>query len=144
MLELRKINRDNFDEVIGLSVFEDQKSFVASNLFSLAQAKVFPECLPMAIYLDDSLIGFVMYGIDCDDNEYWISRLMIDKKYQKKGYGLAAMKLVLEELWQDKDCERIFISFEPENAIAKALYEKLGFIADGRIIDGEIVYLLDR
>ena len=140
MLQLREIDRDNFDEVIALTVFDEQQSFVATNVFSLAQAKAYPECIPLAIYDDDSLIGFVMYGIDLDDNEYWISRLMIDKRYQRRGYGSTAMKSVLETLRLNKECQRVFLSFEPENTTAKKLYERLGFVPDGRVIDGEIVY----
>ena len=142
MLELREINRDNFDDVVKLSVYDEQKDFVASNTFSLAQAKAYPECIPMAVYNDAALVGFAMYGRDLEDNEYWISRLMIDKRYQKMGYGRAAIQCILEELRLNKDCQRVYISFEPENTGAKGLYESLGFAPDGRVIDGEIVYCL--
>lgn len=36
----------------------------------------------------------------------------------------------------------IYLSFEPAHEAARELYEKLGFVADGRVIDGEIVYKL--
>ncbi|WP_436374298.1 hypothetical protein [Cytobacillus sp. BC1816] len=36
----------------------------------------------------------------------------------------------------------IYLSFEPEKNQAKELYEKLGFEADGRVIEGEFVYKL--
>lgn len=36
----------------------------------------------------------------------------------------------------------IYLSLELENNLAKQLYEKLGFEADGRVIDGEFVYKL--
>ena len=42
----------------------------------------------------------------------------------------------------DEEHQRIYISFEPENAIAKALYESLGFVPDGRVLYGEVVYYL--
>jgi len=142
MIKLKEIDPKNFDEVINLSVHDEQKSFVAGNLFSLAQAGVFPSCVPRAIYDDDTLVGFFMYGLDDDDNEYWVSRLMIDKNFQNRGYGLTAMNLLIEELRLKEDCKRLFISFEPENDGAKSLYEKLGFTPDGRILDGEIVYCL--
>lgn len=29
-----------------------------------------------------------MFGIDSDDNNFWIYRLMIDKEYQGKGLGI--------------------------------------------------------
>lgn len=142
MIEFREIDRHNFFDVVDLKVAEEQKSFVASNVFSLAQAKAFPECICLAIYHDDVLIGFTMYCLDTDDKEYWIYRLMIDEKYQSKGYGKAAMEGLIGQIQQDRAHHVIYLSFEPENEHAKKLYEKLGFEADGWVIDGEVVYKL--
>ncbi|MGD6855829.1 GNAT family N-acetyltransferase [Bacillus infantis] len=142
MIFLKEVDRHNFFDVIDLKVAEEQKSFVATNLFSLAQAKAFPECNCLAIYHEEELVGFTMYCMDFDDKEYWIYRLMIDAKYQSKGYGKAAMEKLIEQIKEDKDHQVIYLSFEPENDRAKEMYEKLGFEADGRVIDGEIVYRL--
>ncbi|EPY12095.1 MULTISPECIES: GNAT family N-acetyltransferase [Paenibacillus] len=143
MIALKEIDRSNFFEVIKLSVADEQSEFVATNLFSLAQAKAFPECVCLAIYHDEVLVGFTMYCIDEEDHEYWIYRLMIDTKYQSKGYGKAAMELLIERIKEDRQHRVIYISFEPENIWAKQLYGKLGFTEDGRVIDGEIVYKLE-
>lgn len=48
MIEFREIDRHNFDDVIDLKVADEQKSFVATNLYSLAQAKAYPECICLA------------------------------------------------------------------------------------------------
>lgn len=140
MIEFIEIDRHNFFDVIDLKVADEQKSFVASNVFSLAQAKAYPECVCLAIYCDDVLVGFTMYCMDFDDKEYWIYRLMIDEKFQGKGYGKAAMEELIDRIKQDRAYHVIYLSFEPENERAKRLYEKLGFVADGRVIDGEVVY----
>ena len=143
MVSLKEIDRSNFDAVINLTVFDEQKDFVASNTYSLAQAKAQPECVPMAVYNGDTLVGFVMYCMDVEDSEYWIYRVMIDKKYQRQGLGKAAMQCVLSILQKDTAHSKVYISFEPENVGAKELYESLGFTPDGRIIYGEIVYCLN-
>lgn len=140
MIALKEITRDNFDHVIDLSLSEEQRSFVASNTYSIAQAKIFPDLVPQAIYNDEELVGFLMYGVDPDDKEYWIARLMIDQRFQQLGYGKAAMKLALSEISQFTS--KVYLSFEPENTGAKHLYEQLGFQPDGRVIEGEIVYFL--
>ncbi|MCM3609654.1 GNAT family N-acetyltransferase [Planococcus sp. MERTA32b] len=142
MIEFREIDRHNFFDVIELKVGDDQKTFVAPNVFSLAQAKAFPECVCLAIYHDDVLVGFTMYCLDFEDKEYWIYRLMIDAKFQSKGFGKAAMEQLIDRIKQDKEHKMIYLSFEPENILARQLYEKLGFEADGRVIDGEVVYKL--
>ncbi|SFM29691.1 diamine N-acetyltransferase [Paenibacillus sp. 1_12] len=143
MIAFREIDRNNFFDVIKLGVADEQKKFVATNLFSIAQAKAFPECICLSIYHDDVLVGFTMYCIDIEDNEYWIYRIMIDAKYQSKGYGKAAMEKLIDRIKKDKEHQVIYISFEPDNTWVKHLYEKLGFEADGRMIDGEIVYKLE-
>lgn len=143
MIVLKEIDRNNFYDVIKLKVADEQSEFVASNLFSLAQAKAFPECVCLAIYHADVLVGFTMYCIDEDDHEYWIYRLMIDNNHQSKGYGKTAMERLIERIKEDMNHRVIYISFEPENVWAKQLYEKLGFKADGRVIDGEVVYKLE-
>lgn len=142
MIQLKEIDRQNFSAVVKLKVADEQQSFVASNVFSLAQAKVYPECVCWAIYNDETLVGFTMYCLDQEDQEYWIYRLMIDAQQQGKGHGKAAMELVIEQLKRDPEHHVIYISFEPENIAAQKLYEKLGFRADGRVIDGETVYKL--
>ncbi|CAK7079834.1 spermidine acetyltransferase [Tissierella sp. P1] len=143
MLKLINIDSENFWEIIKLKVTKQQEEFVASNTFSIAQSKVQPECIPLAIYNDETPIGFLMYCIDSIDKEYWIYRIMIDIKYQSKGYGRQAMELLINRIKEDKKHHVIFISFEPENEWAKALYESMGFTPDGRVVEGEIVYKLE-
>ena len=145
MLSLVEIDRHNYLSILDLSVSEAQHSFVASNTYSLAQAFVQPECVPLALYAENKPVGFAMYCIDESDREYWIYRLMIDQRHQGRGYGRAAMLLLIDRIRSEMDEQRhrIYISFEPENEVAKSLYESLGFVPDGRVEYGEIVYRLE-
>ena len=145
MLSLVEIDRHNYLSILDLSVSEEQRSFVASNTYSLAQAFVQPECVPLALYVENKPVGFAMYCIDESDREYWIYRLMIDQRHQGRGYGRAAMLLLIDRIRSEMDEQRprIFSSFEPQNEVAKSLYESLGFVPDGRVEYGEIVYRLD-
>ncbi len=141
---LQEITRQNWIGAVKLKVDREQENFVASNLFSIAQAKVEPYWHPMAIYADDTMVGFTMYGFEEEGRHldgYWICRLMIDSRFQGKGYGKAAMQLVIDELAAE-GAERIFISFEPENTVAESLYSGLGFEDTGEIEGGERVFCL--
>ena len=144
MLHLVEIDRYNYLSVMDLSVSPEQKDFVAPNQYSLAQAYAQPECVPFALYAENRPVGFAMYSLDEDDHQFWIYRLMIDQRYQGVGYGREAMGLLIERIrgLSDEEHNRIYISFEPENKIAKALYESLGFVPDGRVLYGEVVYYL--
>ena len=142
MITLREITPQNWHQCINLSVAEDQKGFVAPNVYSLAQAKVYPSYTPLAIYHDDEMVGFSLHGIDPDDNEMGISRLMIDQRYQGKGYGRAALVQLIEMIRRDASLHAIYLSFEPENKTAEALYKSLGFEHTGEIEGGELVMKL--
>ena len=50
MIEFRDITRDNFDECLFLDVTEEQEDLVVSTTFSLAEAKIFTENIPLAVY----------------------------------------------------------------------------------------------
>lgn len=142
MLHLKTITKDNWIDAISLRVREDQTNFVASNAVSLAQLNFLENFHAKGIYNDEEMIGFSFYGIDEDDSEYWIYRMMIDQKHQGKGYGKEAVKLVIEDIKAIKDDrhQTITLSYEPTNVHAKHVYEKMGFNeVDGLIISGEQV-----
>ncbi len=144
MLRLVDIDRYNYLSVLDLSAAPEQREVGATNQYSLAQAYAQPECVPLALYAENRPVGFAMYCLDEDDHQYWIYRLMIDQRYQGVGYGREAMHLLINRIrgLSDEEHQRVYISFEPGNEIAKALYESLGFIPDGRVLYGEVVYYL--
>jgi diamine N-acetyltransferase len=138
-IALRPITRDNLGECIRLTTTEEQKGFVAPNVRSIAEAYVEPSLVPLAIYADDALVGFVMYGRDPETGFDWVIRLMIDARHQGKGYGRAAMREVLARIRQQPDCKEIRISYTPENTVAEQLYRSMGFEPTGEIEDDEVV-----
>lgn len=154
MIEFREITSVNFDECINLEPREDQKSFVASNVCSLAEsyvALINQECIPMpyAIYSDDVMVGFILISYNMPDAHYeeevyWICRLMIDRQFQGRGYGREAMCKALELIrtFPKGKASLVSLSYEPDNAAAKALYASLGFTETGKILGGELVAIL--
>jgi diamine N-acetyltransferase len=143
MINFKEITKDNFWQVIGLEVDEKQKDFVASNVVSIAQSKLEPSCIPLAIYNDDTIVGFLMYGIDPDDGNYWIVRFMIDKKHQRKGYGKESMEKIITEIKKDKSYKRILLRVNQKNIEAKELYIKLGFKLTKKENDGKEIMELE-
>jgi GNAT superfamily N-acetyltransferase len=129
MIHLKKVDSTNWEHVIKLRVREEQESFVASNLYSLAQVQFLPSFKAMGVYLYEQIVGFAMYGVDPDDGNYWIYRLMIDKAYQGKGYGTSALEKVVEDIKKENEAgiPYIMIGYEPANQVAKEVYKKAGF-----------------
>ncbi len=142
-VSLREVTPQNFYDIVSMQVREDQKNFVASNVFSLAQARVFPCRYPLAIYVDETPVGFFMSAYWEERQQHWIFRLMIAADHQGKGYGRAAMRLAIERMRAIPGCRQIYISYEPENAVAKGLYASLGFVVTGEFVGGEEVACLE-
>ena len=163
MIRLEKIDARNVWDVLDLKVRREQKSFVASNECSIIQAYVAEgtgcTAFPFAIYNDKKPVGFLMVGYneavlyDFDDefeapevlkNNYSIWRLMIDKRYQNRGYGREAIKLALEFIrtFPCGKAEYCSLSYEPENEVGAKLYHSLGFTENGEMDGDEIVAVL--
>lgn len=156
-MELRKITFDNMDEITALTVREDQRGFVASNLDSLAEAYVAVSggfwAQPFGIYEGGEPVGFVMFGYGSLDDpdepqvaagNYCLWRFMIDEKRQGRGLGRQALGLCLDYLrtLPRGPAEQVWLSYEPENSLAKSLYEKAGFRENGQMCGREVVSAL--
>jgi len=148
MLTLQKITEDNFKACIELSVTDSQKNFVANNTYSLAQAWLYPDDTePFVVCLDGEPVGFVMCDVDFRRDgsrktfELW--RFMIDGKHQGKGYGKAAMQLIIDYARGAYDPDDMRLSVVPDNKIAYNLYKNFGFIPTGEFDYGEAVMVLD-
>jgi diamine N-acetyltransferase len=134
-VHLRSVTLDNFRECIGLEVNQNQQGLVASNVQSLAEAKVNPNLFPLAIY-DAAvagyekpqlpMVGFTMYEIT--DGVGFIMRLMIARQYQQQGYGRATMFEVIRRLKLYPEVELIATSHRRGNEVASKLYRSLGFV----------------
>jgi diamine N-acetyltransferase len=130
---LREITPQNFRQCIDLKVADGQEEFVAANVISIAQTKIYPTFNPLAVYHEDEMVGFVMYGYDPDEEKFYLGRLMIEAQHQGKGYGKAATLAVIERMKQIEDCREIYLSFVPENTSAEKLYSSVGFERTGEI-----------
>ena len=142
----KDITGDNFEQVIGLELAEDQQGFVRSNLYSIAQSKAIPVLTPKAVYNErDEIVGFVLFRGECDpsvDPDGWLVRLMIDKRYQGRGYGRQATEEIIRLVRDEMGCRSIGLSVVPENRNARRLYERLGFKETGESIRGQLIMKL--
>ena len=142
-IHLEKITWDNYEKLCKLRVKKEQDDYVARNNVSLIHAYVAisegqTRPFPFGIYLGKKPVGFVMIGYngyeDGDPefmkNTYFIWRMMIDKKYQGNGYGRQAFQLALDFIrtFPCGPSDLCWLSYEPENEVAKKLYASFGFV----------------
>ena len=83
----------------------------------------------VVIYSDDTVVGFADCSFVQSEKGHEILHFMIDQKYRRRGYGEQGLRLLITELCQTPDCERIGISYMSFNDTgAIELYEKVGFV----------------
>ena len=153
MITLQPVTDDNFVECIGLTPTADQQArgYVAPNVLSLAQAYVERWWIPLVIYADTTMIGFVLYGRWPQGGfaAFWgdkpkpgidyILRMMIDRHHQGQGYGKAALTALIERIKMQADCLAIELDYDRENTAAARLYTGCGFQPIKENEDGEIL-----
>ncbi|HHG86386.1 MAG TPA: GNAT family N-acetyltransferase [Bacteroidetes bacterium] len=130
------LNRFNWESAAALELHPHQKEFLPDNLFSIAQSK-FENLLPYGIMLEEKLVGFLMYGNF--GRICWISRIMVDKAYQKQGIGAIALQIILDKLERNPVCSEIRTSFSRKNTLAATFFAAQGFHKLSDDLENEIV-----
>ena len=138
MVNLIELNEENWPDFAGLSVDESQKTFLASNIGIIARGYVYRNSRA-------KVIGIVSAGVpvglamvrDIDDEPacYELQQFMIDKNFQRKGYGLRALELILTALKAEQKYTCVEVCVKREDAQAIHVYEKAGFVDSGYIDD---------
>lgn len=134
-ITLREITKTTVWEVLQLEPSADQKQFVASNAESIAEAYFQQDYAWFrAIYSDECPVGFIMIGMDPKDDFCFLWRFMIDKKYQRKGFGKKALENVCEYLQSKTKFRKIITSYHEANGDPSGFYKKMGFIEGDEVV----------
>jgi diamine N-acetyltransferase len=147
---LREITPDNEAAVRALKVAPDQEQWVTAVPESLEEANRSSEHHPWfrAIYAGERPVGFVMLSYNVsprspeDPFRYFLWRLLIDARYQRRGYGRAAMALVIDVVLNSPGATDLSTSIHPGEGGPGPFYLSLGFEATGEWTGGEEVYRL--
>lgn len=95
-----------------------------------------------------------MIGFGADDywddapsvatDNYNLLCLMMDEKYQNNGYGPEALKLALDFIntYPSDRTKYCWLSYEPENEVARRLYHSFGFEETGEKDCDELIAVL--
>lgn len=141
-ITLEEITEDTLDDVLRLTVTEDQYTFVAPVPVSIAQAHFSRYAWFRAIYAADTPVGFVMLHLDASKPEYFLWRFLIDQRYQRKGYGSQAMQQVIDFVKSLPEASELLVSYVPKPGNPGDFYRTFGFEETGEIRDGETVMRL--
>ena len=132
-----------------------QEQFVASVEQSFADALEHPEACARywAVYDGDEAVGFTMISdnipretLDADPTlvgPYFLWRLLIDERQQRRGYGTATLDAVVAYVRSRPDGDALLTSAGQGEGSPQPFYERYGFVPTGDIVEDEVVLRLD-
>ena len=134
---------DEREIALDLRVDPHQEDWVPPVDLSLALVDRHPDSEPWLFLHNDTPIGFcaVTHGNDSSS----IGGFLVAREYQGKGYGRAALELVVEAIFGRRaKVNEILLTVREGNDAARRLYERFGFVATARWHRGERIYALSR
>ena len=142
MIQLIDVDPGNWRS--GLQVAESQKHYVANSAVMLARAYAYRNQRSRAFIVCDgeTPVGMGLYYDLPEMGCYDFSQFFIDERYQGKGYGKEATKMVLDALRADGKYNKVSLCYIEGNEGAKKLYESFGFVETDRDEDEIIMELL--
>ncbi len=135
------IDETNECMVRNIKVKPGQAKYIESVDECLAEAKEIQQWHPVAIYSEEEIIGFAMYGSFGPNKDTWIDRIIIDEKFQGKGLGKKAMLKLIDIVAHEYEIKVIYLSIVEENKVAYQLYKDIGFVfMNEKDPNGELIF----
>ncbi|MBR1779917.1 MAG: GNAT family N-acetyltransferase [Oscillospiraceae bacterium] len=149
MMHLESIRRENWRQAAFVTTDPNRncpldEEWVASAAFSIVQSVYEPEWKSRLIMDDDIIVGFVFYGWWEKKSAPLLCRYMIDVDCQGKGYGKRALPIVVDEMMEEYQTDRILLTLERKNERAVRLYTGFGFVPTGETDEGEEIYVFEK
>ena len=138
LLKLTEVNEQNWLDIRKLSVSDSQASFLDSAVGILARGYVYRNnrARVIGIAADETIVGIALVkDLDEEPACYDLQQFMIDRRYQGKGFGTEALRLILSELEKERKYDCVEVCVKKDDAAALRVYEKAGFVDTGYIDD---------
>jgi diamine N-acetyltransferase len=127
-VNLQEISFENWRECVELSVRSDQRDLICNNAESLAESGVTPGAQSLGIFVGSTMVGLVVI---LRSELMEIHRFMVDHRWQGRGVGKQAIRLVLKHIQKEDPSRDIVIKFLYWNNVAEKLYVSVGFVDTG-------------
>ena len=129
-IRIEPITEQNQKDVLELEAACGQEGFVESVEECLEEAGQWRQWRPVGLYDGDQAVGFAMYGYLV--GRLWFDRLLIDQRFQGRGYGREAVAMLLERIHREYPGKKqIYLSVVEGNDQAAKLYGDFGFAFNG-------------
>ncbi len=138
MIRLEPVTEDNWKEASRLSVDKEQQAFLDTPTGILARGYVYRGCNArvFAIENETAVVGFALVrNLDEAPACYDLQQFMIDQRYQKRGYGTQALRMIVSLLRAERRYDCIEVCIHQNNVPALRLFQAAGFTDTG-YVDG--------
>ena len=135
-VRLEEVGADNWLAVRRLAVGEDQREFLDTAEGILARGYVYRDCRArvFAVFQENTPVGLALVrDLDEEPACYELQQFMVDARFQNRGYGTQALRLLLRLLEGERRYDGVEVCVKAKNAAALHLYQKLGFSDTGYV-----------
>jgi diamine N-acetyltransferase len=140
--------------VVGLRLAPGQDRYLNSMPEIFNEADEEPRAMPHPWAVHDArtgaVVGFAMISDNIpqpmDDDlvgPYFLWKLLIDERFQRRGYGAATIDAVVEYLRTRPGADVLYTSCADGPGSPRAFYLRYGFTDTGRVMWGENVLVLE-
>jgi diamine N-acetyltransferase len=146
----REVDEQTLEAVRAVTLAPEQESYVGSVAEALEEAREVPEGKPWyrAVFDRELAVGFVMLSWNVQPNPpeiigpWYLWKLIVDRRYQGRGYGRAIIEKVIE-IVRAEGAETLLTSYALGQGNPGPFYQHVGFSPTGEVnIDGEIIVAL--
>ena len=102
--------------------------FVGNAIWMIGLAYIYRDMTAYGVYDGNILVGLLLLN---ETSCYKIGEMIIGDKFQRRGYGTAAVRAVIKRCDAQKKFPEISLAVHNSNQIAIHMYERCGFVQAG-------------
>ena len=135
MVEFREIHDANRHWVTAIHPGKEARFWVHFNEYWLERASSRVGIQTRLVSAGSDIVGFIAFGQFYEDDAltrarsgwYELIHLVIDQRFQGRGFGRSATVKALQLIELEPDCGVLAVAHHPDNHRARSLYRSLGF-----------------
>lgn len=134
MVKLVDLNEENFFAYRALSVFNSQSGFLDTAPGIIARGYIYRDSRArvFGIEQEGAPAGLALIkDLDEEPACYDLQQFMVDSRFQGRGVGSAALRLILDMLETERKYPRVEVCVKKENAPALRMFLNAGFADSG-------------
>lgn len=124
--KLVKLNKNNVYDLFEIKNSEDKSWFMGPTKYMLAYQYTEKNAVLYLVKDSNITVGTITLYIDKKGNNYSISNILIDEKYQQMGYGRKTI-ILSYEIFKKAGAKTVTLFLDKNNKLAYKTYLKAGF-----------------